>query len=394
MSVRDRLRIPRREAPALSCGGVGDLARPVDPGAARPRPLAMRPDPGQRVDWYRTPLPRATLAQLNRRSDVRGFAQTLGYLGLLALSGGAAWYAALHLPWPVTLLLLFVHGSFYGFTVNAFHELCHRSVFRTKWLNEAFVHLFGLLGMHNTAYFRASHLLHHRFTLHPPDDLEVILPLEYNLSCFLKTAFLNPRALWFRLKTLLRWSRGRLTEGYERDALFPEHAPAKRQALFRMARVTLAAHALLALGGLVTGQWMPFVLLSLANFYGNGLLFLCNNTQHVGLMDNVPDYRLCTRTFHLGPFLRFLYWHMNYHIEHHMYAAVPCYNLRRLHEAIAHDLPPCPNGLVATWREIIAIMRRQHAEPTWQHRVTLPAGAAAARLFTAQQAVTAGPEAA
>lgn len=43
--------------------------------------------------------------------------------------------------------------------------------------------------------------------------------------------------------------------------------------------------------------------------------------QHAGLSDNVPDFRLCCRTMILNPFFRFLYWHMNYHTEHHMYAA-------------------------------------------------------------------------
>ena len=78
------------------------------------------------------------------------------------------------------------------------------------------------------------------------------------------------------------------------------------------------------------------------------MLFLCNNTQHVGLQDNVPDFRLCTRTILLNLVVRFLYWHMNFHIEHHMYAAVPCYNLGRLHEAIKHNLPRSPNGLLET----------------------------------------------
>ena len=59
----------------------------------------------------------------------------------------------------------------------------------------------------------------------------------------------------------------------------------------------------------------------------------------------VPDFRLSTRTFYINdpkrsalnplswPFrlVRFWYWHMNFHIEHHMYAAVPCYNLEKLH---------------------------------------------------------------
>ena len=81
------------------------------------------------------------------------------------------------------------------------------------------------------------------------------------------------------------------------------------------------------------------MLITLAPFYGGWLLYLCNNTQHVGLQDYVPDFRLCTRTIRLHPFVQFLYWHMNFHTEHHMYAAVPCYHLGKLHRAIAHDLP-------------------------------------------------------
>ena len=74
----------------------------------------------------------------------------------------------------------------------------------------------------------------------------------------------------------------------------------------------------------------------------------------------------------LNPFLRFLYWHMNYHIEHHMYAAVPCYNLGKLHAAIQRDLPPSPAGVVAAWREIIPILRRQKIDPTYQYIAPLP----------------------
>jgi fatty acid desaturase len=63
---------------------------------------------------------------------------------------------------------------------------------------------------------------------------------------------------------------------------------------------------------------------------------------------------------------------MNYHADHHMYAAVPCYNLARLHRAIQHDTPPILGGLVPAWREIIGILRRQERDPTYQHAYPLP----------------------
>jgi fatty acid desaturase len=64
---------------------------------------------------------------------------------------------------------------------------------------------------------------------------------------------------------------------------------------------------------------------------------------------------------------------MNFHIDHHMYAAVPCYNLSKLHAAIKHDLPHCPVGLVETWKEIITIVKQQQIDPTYQYVAELPA---------------------
>ena len=56
-----------------------------------------------------------------------------------------------------------------------------------------------------------------------------------------------------------------------------------------------------------------------------------------------------------------------------MYAAVPCYNLGKLHEQIKTDLPYCPAGLLASWREITAILRRQKTDPMYQYVADLPA---------------------
>jgi len=325
----------------------------------------------RKINWYRSPVDREILNQLNQRSDWKGLVQTLGHLGLLTLTGAAAWYAATRLPWPATLLILFAHGTFYAFLLNGFHELCHRTVFKARALNEFFLRLFSFLGWYNHVLFWASHQAHHRYTLHPPDDLEVVLPLELSLKSFLQTAVINPWGFYNRLKGVVRLSLGRL-EGEWEQTLFPPNAEEKRRELFNWARTLLVGHILLTGISLYLGLWMLPVLITLAPFYGGWLLYLCNNTQHVGLQDNVPDFRLCTRTIILNPFVRFLYWHMNYHIEHHMFAAVPCYNLGRLHEAIEDDLPASPKGLIATWKEIIAILRKQKDDPSYRYVPVVP----------------------
>ena len=117
----------------------------------------------QKLNWYRTPMDRDTLAALNQRSDWKGVRQTLGHLGLLVLTGSAAWYAAGRLGWLALLLILFVHGTIYAFLLNGFHELCHSTVFKTKALNTFFLYLFSFLGQYNPVLFWASHQEHHKY---------------------------------------------------------------------------------------------------------------------------------------------------------------------------------------------------------------------------------------
>jgi fatty acid desaturase len=331
---------------------------------------------GKKINWYRTPIDREVLAELNQRSDALGFAQTLGHLGIIVLTAAASWYAVAN-GWSIfaVLALLFLHGTVYAFLLNGFHELCHSTVFKTKGLNTLFLYVFSFLGGFNPVMFWASHQEHHKYTLHPPDDLEVVLPVEITLASFFKTSFVNPWGFIDRVKNLVRLSRGRL-EGEWENALFPAGDPKRRAQLFAWARIILFGHLAIAVVSIALGWWMIPVLITLAPFYGGMLLFLCNNTQHVGLQDNAPDFRLCTRTILINPVFRFLYWHMNYHIEHHMYAGVPCYKLGRLHKAIVHDLPPSPRGLYAAWQQISAILRRQKVEPAYQFVPEVPARAA------------------
>ena len=323
------------------------------------------------INWYRIPISRALSADLNQRSDISGFAQTLGHLGIICVTAVLSWYASLHSSWPILIACLFLHGTVYAFLLNAFHEFCHGTVFKTRLLNRFFLYLISFVGGLNHVYFWDSHQEHHKYTLHQPDDLEVILPFEITLKSLLTTSFVNPRGFIERTRGWLMLSMGRLEDDWQR-ILFPDDRLDRRHELFSWARILVAGHSAIVFTGWYTSQWMLPVLITFAPFYGGLLLFLCNNTQHVGLQDEVSDYRLCTRTIYLNPVVEFLYWHMNYHIEHHMHAAVPCYKLARLHRAIKHELPYITYGLIETWSVIITIIRRQNIEPTYQFVPKLP----------------------
>jgi fatty acid desaturase len=324
------------------------------------------------ITWYRTKLSADDFKSVHAKSDFLGGMQTFGYLFILLSAAGTAVYSFNHWAWWATAGLVFLYGTVAAFVINAVHELGHGTVFKTRWLNTFFCHLFAFLGWINHETFQSSHTRHHRYTLHPPDDLELVLPMKLKFRHFFTTGIINP-AYPFKvaLGDTIRIARGKFRGEWELT-LYPESDPGSRKAPVRWARCMLAGHSLIIVASIATGQWIIPILAFGYQFYGSWLLFLCNNTQHVGLMDHVDDFRLCCRTFTLNPVVRFLYWQMNYHIEHHMYAAVPCYHLDKLHRLIRHDLPPTPNGLIEVWKEINAIIRRQGEEPGWQYEAPLP----------------------
>ena len=47
-----------------------------------------------------------------------------------------------------------------------------------------------------------------------------------------------------------------------------------------------------------------------------------------------------------------------------MYAGVPCYNLKKLHQAVKDDMPQ-PRSLVGAWREMLETWERQMIDPTY-----------------------------
>ena len=123
---------------------------------------------------------------------------------------------------------------------------------------------------------------------------------------------------------------------------------------------------------------LPLVYTLFARFYGAFIPSLLNNTQHVGLEQNVYDHRLCTRNVYVHPVISFVYWDMQYHIEHHMFPAVPFHALKNLHEKVKDQLPePYPN-MWAVYKEMIETVRRQRKDPDYRVTPTIPEGTSAA----------------
>ena len=121
----------------------------------------------------------------------------------------------------------------------------------------------------------------------------------------------------------------------------------------------MAIYLAAILAALAARSWLPLMLIGLPRLYGCWHMVMTGLLQHIGLADNVTDHRLNTRTVYMNPISRFIYWNMNYHVEHHMFPMVPYHALPKLHEMIRHDLPAPTPSILAGYREMIPAFLRQ-----------------------------------
>lgn len=356
------------------------------------RPPLARVRRTLRVRWYRSPIDPAVLRRLMRRSDLRGAFQAVGHLAIAAGTGALTWYLFSQGRWAAFAFALLLHGAVTSFFSSACHELDHGTVFRTRRLNRLFLHAYGLLAWFNFHDYALSHTYHHRYTLHPDGDRELVLPKTPSLRflyllqlCTISiTGGFESKGLIPVLRSTVGTALGTFprpgvesspeTTGQNSEewvrALYETH-PEERGKSVRWARVTLLFHATVTVAGIASGLWLLPVLVSFPIFFGNVWKYFVGAPMHCGLRDNVADFRKCVRTITLDPLSTFLYWRMNWHMEHHMYAGVPCYNLRALSRTIAADLPT-PRTLAGAWREMRATWKRQQVEPDYQYDTPVP----------------------
>ena len=279
-----------------------------------------------------------------------------------------------------------------SFLSSGCHELDHGTVFRTKRLNRLFLHIYGVLSWFNFHDYALSHTYHHRYTLHPAGDRELVLPKTPSLRfvyllqlCTISiTGGFESKGLIAVLRRTICTALGIFpgsdvkssteTTGTNSEewvhALYNAH-PEEWSKSVRWARGTLTFHAIVTVVGIVSGLWLLPLLISFPIFFCNVWKYFVGAPMHCGLRDNVADFRKCVRTITLDPLSTFLYWRMNWHMEHHMYAGVPCYNLSKLSRTIADDLP-ASRTLLGAWREMRATWKRQQTEVDYQYDTPVP----------------------
>ena len=269
-------------------------------------------------------------------------------------------------PWTVVPAVVIIATQQHALFVLA-HDAAHYRLFRNRRWNDACGRLIGALAGISMCSYRVIHRLHHNH-LYGAEDPDIALHGGYPRG----RAYLR-RKIRADLSGLSAWKTYRYFFGAPslntstNIAARPldDTAPSLRKAAFDDRRSVIVVQILLPLVMLAIGGWMALLkYLVLWVLPALSLLQAILRVRAIAEHGAPTDYHspLTAARTNLGhPLTRFVLFphHVNYHIEHHLYPAVPHYRLPKLHAALReHGL--LDGAEVRTFRDA---WRRVYADP-------------------------------
>ncbi len=284
------------------------------------------------------------LRQLSRRSDLRGWLQTLSHFAAI---GGTATsiYLTLGTVWVVAPFV--IHGVLINYLYGGQHELSHSTVFRTRWLNEFWGRVIGFIVIAPRDADQIQHFAHHRHTQRWRQDGELFRQ-PYTLRSYLMR--LAGITYWHsNIAALLLYASGQVNEPYVK--------PAQHALVIREARLHLAGYALIAMISVAAGSWAAILCWLAPLLLTKPAHQLQNLIEHVGL-PHTDDIFANTRSIRTNALTRWLCWQMQYHTAHHAFPSVPFFRLKELHHELftARGIQPPTMTYLGFQRAIIRVL--------------------------------------
>jgi fatty acid desaturase len=255
-------------------------------------------------------------------------------LGALALAGA--------FPSVLTALLaiVVVGGRQLGLAI-LMHEAAHRSLFRTRWLNDVVGQTFAASPVWlDLARYRKHHLAHHAFTNTERDpDLGLVEPFPTTPASLARKFLrdLTGIASLKRVAATLLMDFEVLTytaSGGARRGVAREEGWLGR-GLWRVGRFLASQVVLLAVLSAFGIGW-TYLLWLTAFMTTFSLFFRVRAIAEHACTERTGDMRRNTRTTLAGPlaWLTVAPHGVNYHLEHHLFMSVPYFRLPEVHRTL------------------------------------------------------------
>ena len=320
------------------------------------------------TEWFKAKIDKKILKDLSKRSDLQGWSHIIIYFISIILLGCFCFYT-----WGSWWFILFYlcYCTLWGGADAIWHECGHRTAFKTRKLNDFFYYIASFLNNFEPIRWRWSHSLHHSYTASvDPHDFEVDESIfsKYSLLTFL-IRFI-PGYYFLILHKSLHLEIIKHALGIETKVMKECIPEEKKSVCIFSSRIFVLLWILIVIFSISLESLIPIFLFLIPKFFIS-LNAVWGLTQHMGLKEDSKDHRESTRSVRLNPIFSFIYWKMEYHIEHHMFPMVPSYNLPKLHEIIKDQLPK-PQTLLEAYKEIIPAVIKKSKDPSYYIPVKIP----------------------
>lgn len=274
------------------------------------------------------------LVQLMQRQDRSGLLFALFHFSASGCTGCLLYYA-LDTAWFYPALLL--HGFIIVRFFAPYHEACHGTAFKTRWLNAALNWITGLILMLPPLAFKYEHADHHTYTQDPERDAQYVE--ADNLLQYLWYGSAIPYFYNIALNLLLQpfgWM----------NAITRRAVPdTERKKVQWEACIFLCVYTGLALVSIFYQTWAIVVFWLVPRVIMEPVERLIRMTEHVCCAKS-PDMMENSRTVLLNPLLSVLSWNMPYHSAHHAAPLVPFHRLAELTELLEGHIKHCERGFL------------------------------------------------
>jgi len=258
-----------------------------------------------------------------KRNNLNGVIHLSLHLLLIIFSGILVYFLRGTL---YQFLAMILHGTFIAFLYAGLHECIHKTAFKNRKLNETVGFLIGFVILRSFLNGRFRHMAHHTFTQHPEKDPDKVnFPKGY--LDYLK--HVTSLSIWIRIiDNFIRHSLGRINS--REDEYIPK---SEKKSLIKETKLMLLGYFTIFIFSLYFNSTFFLIYWLLPRILGEPFLRLVRMVEHTG-KEETPDMIHNTRTSFPNKVLKFLYWNMPYHLEHHLYANVPFYKLPKFHKLI------------------------------------------------------------
>ena len=320
-------------------------------------------------DWYKPSVDRKKLKEISKRKDWPGLVHFFIYFVSLFVCGYFA-----YLTWGTlwTILWFFLYGSIFQFSVSNWHETVHRTAFKTRWINEVFYHISCFMADMEPFRWRWSHTFHHTNTLQTKDDYDY--EIQVSRPTELIWFFLNfvPLSDLLYPHRLLKFEILKHAFGYLTPVVTIAAPDSQKKNIIWTSRLYVLIWIAVIIVSIVYSTIVPILFIIIPNYYGKPIWFTVNVTQHLAAAIDKKDHRQSAYTVKINPILSFLYWHMEYHLEHHMFPMVPSYNLHKLHNLIKDEIPKPFSSLWAFHRTVMPAVIKMATNPELHYKTNIP----------------------